>query len=215
MAVTKGRRLPPIRRRSPSWSRSGQRHPLTAASASGRPRRQQHRRRSDGRTSDANTASRQFQSSARHPRLFTCDHERLRTSGRRRPAQAHRARPHPNTRDCPRGPSLPRRPSAAKSGRPQSRDRGRALARQKRETPGSRLLAPTKRDARRGGALSGAPDRSDSRRRPCAKTDITSHGGRPPTTNRKTKERGGEGRGERGGGRTSAISTHAAVARAP
>ena len=106
--------------------------------------------------------------------------------------------PTPNTRDCPRGPSLPRRPSAAKSGRPQSRDRRRALARQKRETPGSRLLAPTKRDARRGGALSGAPDRSGSRRRPCAKTDITSHGGRPPTTNRKTKERGGEGRGEGG-----------------
>ena len=87
-----------------------------------------------------------------------------------------------------------------------------ALSRaKKRETPGSRLFALTKRDARRGGALSGAPDRSDSRRRPCAKTDITGHGGRPPTTNRKTKERGGEGRGERGE-RTSAISSHAAVA---
>ena len=74
-----------------------------------------------------------------------------------------------------------------------------ALSRAKKEeTLGSRLLALTKRDARRGGALSGAPDRSDSRRRPCAKTDITSHGSRPPSTNRKTKERGGEGRGEGG-----------------
>ena len=115
--------------------------------------------------------------------------------------------PTPNTRDCPRGPSLPRRPSAAKSGRPQSRDRGRALARQKRRDarqPSPRAdkarCAPRRRPLRsaRPQRQSPAPMRQDRHHEPR----------RPPANYEPKDERKGRGGGGgRGRERTSAVST--------